>query len=79
MPDATSAMPARLVLDWRHGHIGPLAPCVLCGTLAMNRSPVKDVPCHKRCAEQWITDHARDDADRTRLTRLYTPGKGGAR
>jgi hypothetical protein len=79
MPDATSAMPARLVLDWRHGTIGPLAPCVLCGTLAVNRSPVKDVPCHKCCAEQWITDHARDAGHLARLTSLYTPGRGGAR
>ena len=33
MSHATSAMPARVVLDWRHGTIGPLAPCVLCGHL----------------------------------------------
>ena len=32
MSHATSGMPARVVLDWRHGTIGPLAPCVLCGT-----------------------------------------------
>ena len=32
MLNATSGMPARpVVLDWRHGRIGPLAPCVLCG------------------------------------------------
>ena len=31
MLNATSAMPARVVLDWRRGRIGPLAPCVLCG------------------------------------------------
>ena len=35
MSHATSAMPARVVLDWRHGTIGELAPCVLCGTLAV--------------------------------------------
>ena len=79
MTDATSAMPARLVLDWRHGSIGLLAPCVLCGTLAASRSPVKDVPCHKRCAEQWITSHARDAGHLARLIHAYTPGKGGAR
>jgi hypothetical protein len=33
MSHATSGMPAHpVVLDWRHGSIGPLAPCVLCGT-----------------------------------------------
>ena len=55
MSHATSGMPARVVLDWRHGTIGPLAPCVLCGTPALCRSPVKDVPCHKGCAETWIS------------------------
>ena len=49
---------APVVLDWRHGCIGPLAPCVLCGSPAACRSPVKDVPCHKGCAEAWITAHA---------------------
>ena len=39
MSHATSAMPGReVVLDWRHGQIGPLAPCVLCGTA--HRVPV---------------------------------------
>ncbi len=55
MSDATSSLPARLVLDWRHGSIGPLEPCVLCGQPALNRSPVKGVPCHKGCAETWIS------------------------
>ena len=60
MSHATSGMPARpVVLDWRHGAIGPLAPCVLCGRAALNRSPVTGVPCHKGCAETWITTHAR--------------------
>ena len=78
MSHATSGMPARpaVVLDWRLGSIGPLAPCVLCGTLALNRSPVKGVPCHKSCAETWITAHARDAADLARLIRAHTPGKG---
>jgi hypothetical protein len=69
MSDATSGLPARLVLDWRHGTIGELAPCVLCGLPALNRSPVKNTPCHKGCAEAWITAHARDAADLARLVR----------
>jgi hypothetical protein len=79
MLNATSAMPERVVLDWRHGQIGPLAPCVLCGTETVCRSPVKDVPCHKACAEAWITGHARDAADRARLIGRYTPGRGEPR
>ncbi len=76
MSHATSAMPARVVLDWRHGTIGDLAPSVLCGLPAMNRTPVKGVPCHKGCAEAWITDCARNTADLARLIRRYTPGRG---
>ena len=77
MSHATSAMPARpVVLDWRRGAIGPLAPCVLCGIPAVCRSPVKDVPCHKACAETWITGHARGPADLARLIRAHTPGTG---
>ena len=79
MLNATSGMPGRVVLDWRRGNIGPLAPCVLCGTPALNRSPVKDVPCHKGCAEIWITAHARDASDLARLIRQYTPGRGEQR
>jgi hypothetical protein len=40
------------------------------------RSPVKDVPCHKGCAETWITRHARGASDLARLIRAHTPGKG---
>ena len=58
MFNATSAPAGGVVLDWRHATIGPLAPCVLCGLPALCRSPVKDTPCHKRCAETWITSHA---------------------
>ena len=77
MSHATSGMPARpVVLDWRHGIIGDRAPCVLCGTPTVCRSPVKDVPCHKACAETWITGHARSAADLSRLIAAYTPGKG---
>jgi hypothetical protein len=76
MSHAISGMPPRVVLNWRHGTIGPLAPCVLCGTLALNRSPVKDVPCHKGCAEAWITAHAQSASDLARLIRLHTPSRG---
>ena len=78
MPNATSVMPGGVVLDWRRGSIGPLAPCVVCGLPALCRSPVQDVPCHKGCAEAWIASHAADAAARARLIRIYTPGKGGA-
>jgi hypothetical protein len=79
MPNATSVLPGGVVLDWTRGRIGPLAPCVLCGTGALCRSPVKDVPCHKGCAEAWITTHAADAASRARLIAAYTPGRGGRR
>jgi len=64
----------RIMLDWRHGKIGPLAPYVLCSQPALCRSPVKDVPCHKSCAEAWIVADAQDDADLAQLVRTYTPG-----
>ena len=79
MSDATSGLPARLVLDWRHGSIGPLAPCVLCGQPALNRSPVRGVPCHKGCAETWIAIHARDAGHLARLIRDCTPRGGEPR
>jgi hypothetical protein len=79
MSHATSVLPARVVLDWRHGQIGPLAPCVLCGIPTVCRSPVRDVPCHKSCAEAWITTHAHSTADLARLIRRYTPRGGGPR
>jgi hypothetical protein len=78
MSHATSAAPGRVVLDWRHGTIGSLAPCALCGHPALCRSPATGVPCHKRCAEAWIATHARDDAGRARFIRRYTP-RGGDR
>jgi hypothetical protein len=77
MPNATSVLPGGVVLDWRHASIGPLAPCVLCGQAALCRSPVKDVPCHKGCAEAWITTHARDATHLRQLIRAYTPRGGG--
>jgi hypothetical protein len=79
MSHATSATLPRVVLDWRHASIGPLAPCVLCGAQTVCRSPVKDLPCHKGCAEAWITRHARDASDLARLIRRYTPGRGEPR
>ena len=76
MSHATSATLPRVVPDWRRGTIGPLAPCVLCGTPTVCRSPVKDVPCHKGCAETWIAAHAHSASDRARLIRRYTPRQG---
>jgi hypothetical protein len=78
MSNATSAAPGRVVLDWRLGQVGPLAPCVLCGRPAICRSPVKGVPCHKGCAEAWITVRATDAATRARLIAQHTPKPGGA-
>ena len=79
MSHATSGMPACVVLDWRHGSTGPLAPCVLCGIPAVCRSPVKDVPCHKGCAETWIARHACGPSDLARLIRAHTPAGGERR
>jgi hypothetical protein len=79
MTDATSGAPAGVVLDWRHARTGPPAPCVFGDGLTICRSPARDVPCHKGCAENWITTHAANAADRARLIRRYTPGRGGVR
>ena len=49
-----------VLLDWRHATTGLPAPCVLCGKPALLRSPGKKVPCHKTCAEDWITTHSHD-------------------
>jgi hypothetical protein len=77
MPHATSAAPPQVFLDWRRAPIGPLAPCVLCGQPALCRSPARNQPCHKICAENWIAAHAADAAERTRLIRVHTPAGGG--
>lgn len=77
MSKVTSAPPRRVFLDWRRGQIGPLAPCVICGRPALCRSPAKDLPCHKGCAEDWIASHAANAADRARLIRAHTPRGGG--
>lgn len=74
MPKSTVIPPACLVvLDWRRARTGPPAPCVFGDGLTICRSPVKDVPCHKGCAEAWITAHARDAAELARLIRTHTP------
>jgi hypothetical protein len=78
MSHATSALPGGVVLDWTRAPIGPPAPCVFGDGLTVCRSPVKDVPCHKGCAEAWITTHAADAAHRARLIAAYTP-RGGRR
>jgi hypothetical protein len=75
MSNATSVAPPRVVLDWRKGQVSSQpAPCVLCGRPALCRSPGKDVPCHKGCAEAWITRRARNRADLARLIAAHTPG-----
>jgi hypothetical protein len=79
MSHATSASPGRVVLDWRHGDVGPPAPCVLCGRPAICRSPARGVPCHKGCAEAWITVRARNPEHLARLIARHTPKPvGGA-
>ena len=74
---ATSAMPGGVVLDWSLARTGPPEPCVFGDGLTVCRSPVKDVPCHKGCAEAWINDHARDAAHLAQLVSAHTP-RGGA-
>jgi hypothetical protein len=73
MSKSTAIIRGGLVLDWRHAPTGPPAPCVFGDGLTICRSPVKGVPCHKPCAEAWITTHAADEAERARLIRAYTP------
>jgi hypothetical protein len=82
MSNATSVLPARVVLDWRKGQVSDQpAPCVLCGRPALCQSPGKDVPCHKGCAEAWITAHAQSPEQLATLIARYTPGtaEGAAR
>ena len=77
MPHATSVTPGRVFLDWRRARIGPLAPCVhLRGARAVP-VPAKNQPCHKGCAETWITTRATSAADLARLIRAHTPHGGG--
>ncbi len=78
MPHATSALPGGVVLDWTRARTGPSEPCVFGDGPTVCRSPAKDVPCHKGCAEAWIAAHARDAAHLRQLVAAYTPN-GGAR
>ena len=76
MSNATSGMPGCVVLDWTHGQSGPVEPCVFGDGPTMLRSPVKGVPCHKRCAENWIATHAASPADLACLVGEHTPKAG---
>jgi hypothetical protein len=51
---------------------------VLCDGLTICRSPAKGQPCHKGCAEAWITVHATTPAHRARLIAVHTARKGVA-
>jgi hypothetical protein len=77
MSHATSTSPGSpVVLDRRHAQTGLPAPCVLCKGLTCCRSPVKDVLCHKGCAEAWITVHATTPTARARLIATHAPAQG---
>lgn len=76
MTNVTSGAAIMVALNWGKGRTGPPAPCVICTRPALCRSP-KGVPCHKVCAETWITTHARDAGHRTQLIRTYTPQGSG--
>ena len=75
MTAATSPLTGALavVLDWTAAAVGPLEPCVLCGLPALCRSPRTGKPCHKSCAQDWITAHAIDTVDLARLVVTFTP------
>jgi hypothetical protein len=74
MNHAISPPPGAVVLDWRHAQVGEIPePCAVCGQPALCRSPRTGRPCHKRCAENWITGHAADPAQRAELIRAFTP------
>ena len=77
MSNATSVLPGGVVLDWTRARTGPPEPCVFGDGPTTCRSPVKDVPCHKGCAEAWITTHARNAAHQRQLIKTYTPRGGG--
>ena len=76
MSNSTPAVPGGVVLDWRHAATGPPEPCVFGDGRTVCRSPVQGVPCHKACAETWITTHAADAADLAQLIRDCTPVRG---
>jgi len=77
MSNSTPVVPDGVVLDWRHGATGPPEPCVFGDGPTVCRSPVKDVPVHKGCAEAWIISHARDTAHLAQLAQAHTPRAGG--
>ena len=79
MSHVTSAPAGGVVLDWRHAVTGPPEPCVFGDGPTVCRSPVKGLPCHKACAETWITTHAANAAHLARLIHAATPRAGGAR
>jgi hypothetical protein len=76
MSNSTPAVPGGVVLDWRHTATGPPEPCVFGDGPTVCRSPVQGVPCHKACAETWITAHAANAADLAQLIRDHTPVRG---
>ena len=73
---ATSAPAGGVVLDWRHATTGPPEPCVFGDGPTVCRSPALGVPCHKACAETWITTHAANPAGLAQLSRDCTPVRG---
>ena len=79
MSHATSGMPARVVLDWRHGTIGPLAPCVLCGTPASAGPRSRTCPATRAAPRPGSPPTPAAPADLARLIRRYTPGRGEPR
>ena len=80
MSHATRSTSGAVVLDWRHAPTGPPAPCVFGDGPTVCRSPARGVPCHKACAETWITTHATGPDGLARLIAAHTPRtpKGGA-
>ena len=65
-----SSSTGRHAADWAARAVRVLRQAAVC------RSPVKDVPCHKHCAEAWITQHARDAGHLAQLIAAYTPARG---
>jgi hypothetical protein len=73
-PEHTPALPPPgepVVLDWRHtGRVSTTSrPCVICQQPTLLISP-RGKPCHKSCAERWITEHR--PALARSITRLQT-------
>jgi hypothetical protein len=66
------------LLDWHEHVVGPLAPCRICGGLALLRDG-NDEPCHKVCADQEHVAHAGLDHGVNPRTPNGTPDGGGGR